>query len=254
MGETHRKVDFLPVLGRRLIELQKKDLNKCIEHYRELEIDEDSIAGHNKDLLRRAHKIAFTIGLFVQKLSAVPPWASPYLNCLKSDTIQIISSIVLGNRRSLHLYERASIEDFLRYIYYFDHQIEHILLQNHPTKFQSIDSLIGWIKSYPSLVPYKKLAAQSCNNLTSRYGELSRTVHGTTIADIEPSDNLKASHKPLESPLTEMRILKSIFRSIIFLLSLFHLEEFRALSLDEKVLVCQHLVKKEKQVLSGVEA
>lgn len=253
MGEAYRKVNFLPALGKRLVKLQREDFEKCIEYYRGLKVHEDVFTGHSKSLVRCTHKIAFTMDLWVQKLSGIPAWALPYLHQLKSDAIQLIPSVILGDRRTLHLYERASIEDFLRYIYFFDHQVEHILLQTHPKRFQSFDFLIDWVKAYPNLAPYEELVSESCNNLTSKYSELSRTIHGTTIVDLQLSNSLKALNKPIERPVREMNTVKSIFRSVFFLLSLFHLQEFRQFSLDERGVICQHLVDKEKQALSGID-
>ena len=223
-----------------------------MEYYKELDINEVTFT-KTKALIKRAHQIAFAMGLWVQKLSTAPEWALPYLKQLRSDTIQLIPSIILGNRRGLHLYERACIEDFLRYFYFFDHKIECILLQNNPTKYQNLDFLIKWIRNYPTFSDYKESVFTHCSNLTFRYKELSRTIHGSPIDEFELSDSLTTLHKPIENSRKEGARMKSIFESIFFLLSLFHLSEYNSFLLDELVNICQNLGKRDKRILSGTE-
>lgn len=241
-------------LGDSLLSIQKTDFSKCIEYFKQFKIDTSVFDGNHMALIRNAHQIAFTMGLWVQKSADIPSWTKPYLQKLKADSVQLIPSIVLGNRRTLHLYERACIEDFLRYFYYFDHKIEHISLQSYPTKFQTIDFLITWIKDYPLFaVTHKGHVVESCNSLTSGYKELSRTVHGAIVFDIKLGDNLADLFQPLQHPIKEKELIALIFRNIFFLLALFHISSYRKLELDEMRLICQHLSEEQKRILSGVE-
>jgi len=239
-------------LGEKLLKIQQDDLNHCVEYYKHLNLDANVFVGNNLALVKSAHKIAFTMGIWTLKLSDIPKWATPYLQQLKTDSIQLIPSVVLGNKRTLHLYERACIEDFLRYFYYFDHKIEHLLLQTRPTRFENIDFLIDWVRNYPTLEAHKDQVLNSCNELTSAYKELSRTVHGTTISDIELSDSLKDLHGPLQQPIKERDLMNLIFRNVFFLLSLFHIGELQTFNLDERRLASQHLSREQKRVLSGL--
>ena len=252
MGEANKNLTYSPSLGKRLLAIQQEDFQKTVEYLRGLRTSEELFSGHTKSLLRCSHKVAFTMHLWDQRLTDVPQWVLPYLRQLSSDTIQLVASVTLGSRRTLHLYERASIENFLRYIYFFDHPIEHILLQTQPKRFQSFDSLIEWIKNYPKLGPYRENVSYSCDELTSKYSELSRTVHGTTISDQELLTSLKSLHKPIDNPINEMNLIKSIFRNIFLLLSLFHWETFHNLSLDEQTVICQHFGDRERKILSGL--
>lgn len=251
MGIAHKGVNVLPELGTRLIRLQEKDFAKCVDYFKLFKIEQDVFL-EKKSLVKTAHGVAFAMNVFTAKLLGIPEWAVPYLEQLKSDSIQIFPSIVLGAKRTLHLYERASIEDFLRYIYFFDHKIEHILLQTYPKKFQSIDSMIDWLEKYPELSPYEKLVSEECSELASRYAELSRTVHGTTLADQQIVENLKDPIGQKIDAEKEERILRKVFQSIFFLLSAFHINHYRRLQLDERTLICQHLSKKQIEALSGL--
>jgi hypothetical protein len=254
LGSAHKGVTHLPELGARLVKLQEKDFAKCVDYFKSFKIDQNGLLEERKSLIRTAHSVAFTMSVFTNKLSniPIPEWVVPYLSQLKSDTIQILPSAVLSARRTLHLYERASIEDFLRYIYFFDHKIEHILLQSYPKRFPSVDLMIDWLEKYPTLSSYRKPVSDNCSKLISLYAELSRTVHGTTLADQQIVLSLKDSSSQGIQSEKEERILKSVFRAIFFLMSAFHIKEYRSLQLDERTLVCQHFSRKETRVLSGL--
>lgn len=191
--------------------------------------------------------------MLTRKLSNVPEWSTPYLSQLRSDSNQVFFAIVEDVKRTIHLYERASIEDFLRYVYYFDHRVEHILLQTYPKKFQKIDFMIDWLEEYPSLKSFREAISENCSELTSRYAELSRTVHGTRITDHQIIESLKDLSNPEIDATKELTIIKAVFSSILFLLSAFHINDYRQLQLDEKTLVCQHLNEKQIEALSGLK-
>jgi hypothetical protein len=252
MGITHKGVTHLPALGARLTKLQEEDLVKCVDYFESFKIDQNVFLEESKSLVRTSHSIAFTMNMFTKKISGIPEWGIPYLDQLKSDTIQVFASVIMSAKRTIHLYERACIEDFLRYVYFFDHKIEHILLQTYPKKFQSIDSMIDWLERYPTLTPFEKPVSENCMELASRYAELSRTVHGTTMADQQIVESLQDTGRQKIEPQKEEKIMKGLFGAIFFLLSAFHIKNYRQLQLDEKTLVCQHLSEKQIKILSGL--
>ena len=245
-------VGHLSSLGTRLIRLQDDDFTKCVDFYQNLALDKTLFLGENKSLMKTAHNIAFTLIVLLNKISAVPEYAIPYLRQLKSDTIQLLPSIVLGGKRTLHLFERASIEDLFRYIYFFDHKIEHMLLQKYPKRFQSFSSLVDWAKDHPSLSLDSQTTTQCFDEITSQYAELSRTVHGTTVADQQLLESLRDLGRPIAEVAQENRRMKSLYKNIFFLLLLFHVAEFRKLQLDERTLICRCLNRPQIEVLSGL--
>jgi hypothetical protein len=190
--------------------------------------------------------------MLTRNLTNVPEWSAPYLSQLRSDSNQVFFSVVEGIKRTIHLYERASVEDFLRYIYYFDHRVEHILLQTHPKKFQSIDFMIDWIQEYPTLKPFREAISENCSELTSKYAELSRTVHGTRISDHQIVESLKDLSNSQIDVTKELATIRSVYGSILFLLSAFHINDYRKLQLDQRTLLCEQFNEKQIEVLSGL--
>jgi len=190
--------------------------------------------------------------MWAQKLSSVPIWARPYFFQFRSNTIQLIPAIVFGNRRSLHLYQRCSIEDVLRYFYFFDHKIEHILMQRNPTCYPTFSELVDWIKKYPTLVKYKEKISENCGNLVTCYKELSRTVHGTTLGDLQLCKDLISLNVPITDIEKERKMIRTVYRSLFLLLTLFHIEEVPKFSLDEKKILFQLLTPSQKRLIAGL--
>ena len=240
-------------MGTRLTKLQDEDFAKCIDYYRNVVIDKNIFTGDSESLTKTAHNIAFTMIVVIREISNTPDWAVPYLHQLRSDTIQLLPSIVWGTKRALHLFERASIEDLFRYIFFFDHRIEHLLLQTYPRKFQNFDFLIDWAKEHPSLLLHKKPTRKYCDEIATQYAELSRTIHGTTMANQQLLESLRDLGRPSPEATQETRRMKSLYGNIFFLLLLFHLKEFRQLQLDKRTLVCKRLSTEQIQVLSGLD-
>lgn len=239
-------------LGGKLLTLQKDDFDKCINFFKTFRTEEHSLAGDHEQLLKAAHRIAFTMSLWTQKVSGVPEWDKQYLLHLKADAAELLPSIVFGNKRTLHLYERACIEDFLRYFYYYDHQIEQLIVKANPTKYETIDFLLSWIKEYPLLQKYRDTLVIACNNLSSAYSQLSRTVHGNLgTAEINLRDSLVEIFKPIENPEKERELLSFTFQNILFIFALFHLNDYAKLTIDEVRLVCQHFSREQKRDLSS---
>ena len=242
----------MPELGGRLTNLQDQDLVKCVEYFVAFKTDPTVFQNEYKSLVKTAHSIAFTMNFFTEKISDVPEWANPYLSQLRSDSIQILPSVILKTKRTIHLYERACIEDFLRYTYFFDHKIEQKLLQTYPKKYQSIESMLDWLKEYPELKHYQKSVSANCKELSSRYSELSRTVHGTRVTDHQIVESLQdIGHQKIE-PKKEEKIMKAVFRALFFLLAIFQLKNYHQLTLDQRTLFCQHLSEKQIRILSGL--
>ena len=70
-----------PPLGDSLLAIQREDLEKCLAHFKLFKINCDVF---EKDdylaLIRCAHKAAFTISLWVQKLAEDQNWAKTYFD------------------------------------------------------------------------------------------------------------------------------------------------------------------------------
>lgn len=251
-GSVILRDSSLVSLSKLLLKEQEEDFRKCIGHYKELKPRVESFSSDNIALLRRAHAFAFTLGMWVSKMGDCPPKAHAYLLEIRSDAILLIPAIVFGNRRSMRLYERAHIEDILRYLYYRDHPIEHELLQLEPKGYANMETLFNWVKNHPASRRVTNQLDAALAALSSAYSELSMTVHAAVNTELELSDSLSNLHAPIAEASKELVRLQTVFESITFLLSAFHFEVYSRFDLNEMALVAQFLTAEQKKTLNAL--
>ena len=249
MGKAYQRRTIVPRLGELLEEERKEDFRRLLEYYHSHRIAESVLEGDSLRLLEAAHRFAFVISLYLLKLEDIPYFANPYVFELKSDAIQMVASIAIGNKRAFKLFERAAIEDLLRYIYYSHHEIEHDLLQLEPSRYKSIKDLFEYARVHP-FFRRDPLAAPSLEVLQSKYSELSREVHASTTSEMVIVNDLISLNRPIENLTFELENLRLISQNIIFMLVLFHREEYSSLSSDEKAAMTSFLSRRQKRALA----
>lgn len=242
----------MPELSKALIKEQNEDFQKCLEDDVTFRIKDDGIPAGNKNALKLIHGFAFSLGLWLSKLDESSDTGYPYLLELRSDSILLIQLVVFGNRRSFRLHERSLIENFLRYIYYHHHPIEHQLLQIDPKSDETIDNLMGWTKRHPRFQTERLATDSCCAILSSLYAEFSKSVHGATIKEMELVDAIESLHNNSLIPEQEKSKLRSLFESVTLLLGLFHKETLNQFDLNERALISQFLKNDQKRILFGI--
>ena len=242
---------MMPDLSRALSKERDNDLDKIIRYYKDFSPDSDVFSDNNLGLLRLIHGFAFSLGLWQSKLEAGKIEATVYFQELRSDIIQLIPSIIFGNKRSFRLYQRSAIEDFLRYIFYYHHPIEHIILQDEPTTYASMDNLFSWVKHHPWLREFRDESNGCCDELNSAYSSISRSVHATTVKEFQLSDEIISLHAPFVTAgiILEFR---SVSEAIMFLLCSFHKQKFHEFDLNERRIIMEFIRKGHKKTLLGL--
>lgn len=238
----------MPRLGESLNAERKKDFRGLTEYFRSFRIADSFFEVANSNLLEEAHKLAFGVGIFISKLKDVPEYAEPYLSQLRSDAIQLISSVMIGKERGFKLLERSIIESLLRYIYYFHHEIEHNLLQMEPSRYKTFKELFEYVKRHPFFKD-NSAVAHSIEILQSRYSELSRAVHTGTVFEMSLSNSITSINEPMSNLDEVLETLRTISQNVMFMLGCFHPQKYASLSLDEKRVVALLLTTHQKRIL-----
>lgn len=243
---------MMSYLGERLVKKRDEDFSDLINFYKKFEINEVFFKPKNIDLLKLSHSISFAFHLFISKLEDIPDSGKPYLQQMKSNSIQIISNISIGNKSALKLHERLLIENTFRYIYYIHHEIEHTLLQQKPSKYIIINELFSYVKNHPYFIEVQEDIGTSVDILNSKYSELSREIHTSTLKEMEVINNIKSLHNPITEPKKEMQCLILISQNTLFILGYFHRDKYVSLSHDERPIITSILTKSQVRTLSGM--
>ncbi|MHA1410594.1 MAG: hypothetical protein ACTSQY_09880 [Candidatus Odinarchaeia archaeon] len=241
----------MPRLGERLKNVVKKDFENTIKYYKEYKINEGIFSEKNIPLLKIAHKFASSVRMFILKLD-VPEHSFYYLEQISSDSIQMYFNMFFGNLRAVRLHQRSLIENLLRYIYYYDHYIEHLILQKEPSEYILIRNLFEYMKKHPKFSDNLDIC-ESIETLSSKYSEISKSVHVSTISDMEIINNLTSLNNPIKNINEEIKNLVIIIKNIIFILCFFHNDVFSSLTMDERPLISSYLTSKQIKILSGLQ-
>jgi len=239
----------MPRLGELINAERKKDLQKVKAYFRDFKIADSLFEGRNLTLLNETHKLAFGIGILSSKFENVPEFAKPYISQLKSDAIQLISSVMMGNERGFKLFERSIVENLLRYIYHFHHEIEHHLLQIEPSRHKNFKELFEYLKNHPFFKDNSEVK-RSVEILQSKYSELSRAVHTSTLFEMNMVNDIISLNRPISDLEKKITDLRTLSQHVVFILSSFHQQEYTTLSLDERRVVALLLTKQQKRKLS----
>jgi hypothetical protein len=242
----------LSSLAEQFLNAQAKDLSQ-VEAYYEKWLPAKELLEQHRSLLKTCHQLAYVVALWKNSLDNLPPWVEGYLLALGSDSIQSIDSVALGGLKSFHLFLRSCIEDFLRYAFYYHHEIEHEILQSEPKGYKTIKDLLDWTKNHPrfkAVPPDLVLAALEV--LSSEHAELSRTVHTTTVDKLQLVEGISIIHSPFQKIMNEVSHAKRVSSSLVFLFSAFHLKTYRQMSLGRRTCINECLNRDQVRALGGL--
>lgn len=176
------------------------------------------------------HRCVYTYALFEYCMRS-KNCAANLLSEMKSDAFQVIPVCLMGYRKLSYLLLRALIENSLRYVYYYHHEIEYANLDRFPKQYTTIKELSKYIQQHPHLRGALK-QYDFATELTDKYFELSRVVHGATIKNMQLARGLSTIvyNESLVSEIADQ--LAGITKLVVFLICRFHRDRFTKLRDD----------------------
>lgn len=149
---------------------------------------------------KRAHKAVYGLCIWSHEFARSPIHQRVFLEELRSDILQSIHMALIGFKKPVALLLRSAIEDLLRHVYYYDHQIEFEKLERKPSSYVKINDLWQYAKKHPRL---EKLfeKSKSIDLLENDYAVFSRFVHSSST-----------SHMNLTKSLSEIGFYEEFFK------------------------------------------
>lgn len=211
----------------------EQSLSSAKEHLTNFKVHPAIFTEASGRIIANAHRLAFTIAVWESQLRDNPPHATPYLSEIRSDAIELIHCITIGSGKGCSLHMRAMIEGLWRYIYYSDHPVEHLLLQNKPRDHLTIKELHEWVSNYPTIEPIES-GPVNADRVFSLYSELSQRVHATVSTDMTQVDKIETLALDGDELEKIERKLLAIGKALQLLLVLFHKETIPDLDAESK--------------------
>jgi hypothetical protein len=238
----------MPAFGQILESERKKDFEQVITFYKSFEIDKKCFEKDYLELINKVHQLAAGIDVIASTIEGAPEFVIPYLFQIKSDAIQVLSLMVIGNERGVNLLERSLIESTYRYIYYYHHEIEHQNLEKDPGTYKTLKYLREYLKTHPFFAG-TALIHKSLGELNGKYSELSVVIHAGIVNKNALIDNITSLHNPLSNVNKHSKNFDELGRNIMFLLLFFNSKEL-SMTADEHQIATLLLDIDQKKQLS----
>jgi len=131
----------------------------------------------------------FSFCLWPHEFEKSPLHQRIFLEELRSDVLQSFYMALTGFKKPVALLLRCAIEDALRHIFFYDHQVEFERMERTPSYYVNINELWSYIKKHPRLEELMD-STDSLNFLENYYAIFSRFVHSTTTAHMNLTKTL----------------------------------------------------------------
>lgn len=201
--------------------------------------------------IRKLHRATYSLILWRFRLRRIPPHARPFVEEIASDALQILPHALAGYVKTTNLLTRGIIESALRYIYFFDHPIEYQMMNSGRKWYMEPRELFEYANSHPGLAHVEtKFGALA--KLRSLYSDLSGSVHGGRVEDLEMRvalNKIVFEQKALDK---HVAFIERCAEAVNFVLSTFHVEKVRAFQAEDRRIIMRSISAPGRQILSNL--
>lgn len=225
---------------------------KVADDFREIwnSYDRSRVGSEQKqrELLRASHKFAFCISLMARAATSLEEHRRIFLQELSSDAIHLVHVLMAGDGRAGSFYLRSIIENFWRHHYFKDHPVEYEWLTTRKKYYMTLKDLreyCGWLKIFSGRLD------ESLKALETRYAELSKQVHSSSVRTLVLRDSLEQIVLSAEQAGSLAGPVRDLFRDVISLLIFANSELFDGLHVNSQTFIRSCLDVKRIQRLDA---
>ncbi len=227
-----------------------QDFNDLLDFLATNKLVKATFIKEQKALVRKTHQYVYSLMWWKFQINPKEYHKKVFLHEMASDSIQIIPQSLMGYFKTSSLLIRGVVECLLKHIYYSDHPVEYELLQLNDSNYTPVRQMFDYLYKHPLFIATEE-KFDAINRLKVLYGDLSSTVHGVKIKNLQMKTGL-ASIRPEKNILVDIvALLKKCIESINFILIIYHRNYFNKLHLHDREVLLRALPKKAKQIISG---
>ena len=130
------------------------------------------------------HRATYSLILWRFRIKSAFERCTVFLDEIASDALQILPHALQGFTKTTRLLIRGVVENTLRHVYFSDHPVEFARMNSRAKWYLGVDDLFANFGFHPL---YDGLEAKfdAVNKLKTLYDDLSATVHGRRVVDLE---------------------------------------------------------------------
>lgn len=194
------------------------------------------------------HKRIFCLCSLIYELSKIDKERMQFLSELHSDLILLLIVGPLGIKKAISLAIRSSIEDTLRHVYYKDHPIELLLLNESDDNRISDKEFFKYVEIHP-LYRERNNFNKLLDYVLTMYHTHSKQLHSASLSyfsSLKVISDVSGDSDTLEELIKDIVSLSSCLLTIIII---FHNKEFMKLSFDKRKLLLTCIMNEHKQII-----
>lgn len=162
----------------------KSDFDEAIAYFKFHDFFPKNPSSDVISVARRVHSSTYGLLLWKFRLTDLPLCATPFLEEIASDALQVLPQVMLGYGKTTKLLCRSILENCLRFIYYYDHPIEFEIMNREHKWYIGVDKLLEYMKMHPKFIE-AEAGFDAIARTSSLYSDLSAGIHGRRVVDLE---------------------------------------------------------------------
>lgn len=200
-------------------------------------------------LARRVHRATYALILWRFRLGQMPPHRRVFIEEIASDALQILPQAVTGYGKTTRLLMRGIIENALRHVYFSDHPIEFARMNRERKFYINTEQLLDYALIHPAIIE-SETRFDAVQKLRTLYHELSASVHGRGVRDLEMRKALKKIAVDVAQFGLQVKLVERCAEATNFLLATFHKTEMRRFLLEDRQIILRTMSPRARQVWS----
>jgi len=202
--------------------------------------------------VKRMHRVTYSLILWKFRLKNLSEHGQVFIEEIASDAIQILPQAVMGYGKTPRLLIRGIAENTIRHLYFSDHPVEFRRMNREQKWFPSVEDLFDYPRNHDVLMELES-KFDAVNRLKTLYGELSATVHGRRVQDLQLCKSLRMIEFVESVFEKQVAEIERCAASVNFLLAGFHSRQFNDLHREDRQIILGSMPSRARQVLKGLE-
>lgn len=238
-------------MAKRVIPSVAQDFDAVLKFFMERGIIAEKAPGELVSSARRLHRATYSLILWRFRLRNVPEHGLVFLDEIASDALQILPQALMGYGKTTKLLIRGVIENTLRHIYFLDHPIEFARMNRESKWYLNMEELFAYPQIHPALLDTDK-QFDATNKLKILYSELSASVHGRRVQDLEMRVALNRIVFDQRAFEDQVSVVERCSAASNFLLAHLHKEEVRRFQAEDHQIILRTMPARARQLWKGL--
>ena len=201
-------------------------------------------------IAKRIHASTYALLIWRFRLRKLPAHGKPFVEEIASDAFQILPQVLMGFSKTAKLLMRGIIENVLRHVYFSDHPVEFAVINADKKWYLEMKELLDYARRHPDY-SLSEAKFDALGKLSSLYSELSGSVHGGKVSNLEMRSALSKIVFDKVMAVKDAGLLEKVVEACNFVLAIYHREQLRRFAEADRRTILQSMSPKGRQVFGN---